>query len=232
MPGISRTDIIDGDFIDAVELKSDGTVTYLTVTVVSTTSGTQTVVVNIASDGEGILFGRDHEVVPGDIVVLSGTSGGAGDGTYTVATVPTNTSLTVTGAIGTSTGGNATFYYTSGSTNVGFGQTKQNITSSNILQQALTDISNHDLLDNEPVGTGVTYSNTRSGSLITQELWINTGNSRAIREVDYTYTGSKVTTEVRKVFSAADGTTVIAQVTLTYSYTGSSVTGTTIVRNV
>jgi hypothetical protein len=230
--GISKADLVDADVYDATELNTDGTIVYLTITVVSTNSGTSTVTVNLASDGEGILTSKDHPVESGDKVDISGTSGGLGDGTFTVATVLTDLTFTVVEAIGTSTGGSANFRYPPGAQEIGFDQTKQNTTANNQLQKAVTDLSNATLLDDEPGSLTTTYTVTRAGSNVTQEKWVNTGNSRAIKQIDYTYTGSKVTTEVRKVFSAADGTTVIAQKTLTYNYSGTVITGATITRNV
>lgn len=229
---ISKADLVDADVYDAFELNTDGTVVYLVLTVTSTTSGTKTVVVGTASDGEGIKTGKDHPVEVGDFVDITGTSGGLGNGTFTVASLIDDNTFTVVETIGTSTGGSANFRYPPGASVIGIDPTKQNISQANELQQLVTDISNHDLLDNEPVGTGVTYSVTRSGSQVTQEKWVNTGNSRVIRQIDYTYSGSKVSTEVRKVFSVANGTTVIAQATLTYTYSGNTVTGGTTVRNV
>ncbi len=234
---ISKSDLYDADVYDAPETNTDSTTVYLTVTVVSTVAP-NTVNVNLASDGEGILTSRDHPVAGtstsgfGDYCDITGTSGGAGDGTFTVNTVVSDTQFTVNGTVGNSTGGSVNFRWPSGATNVGLDQTKQNVTGQNHLQGAVTDLSNHELLDNEPVGTGVTYTITRSGSKVTNETWKNTSNSRNIKTIDYTYTGNLVTQEVRKVYAAADGTTIIAQVTVTYSYTGNSVTGETIVRNV
>ena len=87
------------------------------------------------------------------------------------------------------------------------------------------------LLDNEPDSLNNTYSNTISGGKVTQEVWVRTAGATNIKVIDYTYTGPKVTTEVRKVY-ATDGTTIIAQTTMTYSYTGSVVTGITVTRDV
>jgi hypothetical protein len=209
---------------------SDGSAVYLTTTLVSTTHGTSTVVVNLASDGEGILLTKDHPVSPGDIAVLSGTSGA--DGTYHVATIPTDTSFTTVEIIPSSTGGNVTFMYPSGLSYIGFNTEEQTVTSSTVAQQALTDISNHELLDNEPVSLGTTYSVTRVNRRVTQEKWSQTSNSNVIKTINYTYTGNKVTQEVRTVYDTATGLTVVAQATITYTYSGNSVTSENIVRNV
>ena len=90
------------------------------------------------------------------------------------------------------------------------------------------------LLDNEPIAeTGATdasYTPTYSGIQVTKEEW-KRNDATLIKSIDYTYTGISVTTEVRKVF-AADGTTIKAQVTWTYVYTGVAVTSATMIRNV
>jgi hypothetical protein len=90
------------------------------------------------------------------------------------------------------------------------------------------------LLDNEPTAeTGATdaaYTNTFSGLTITSETW-KRNDATNIKTIDYTYTGNKLTTEVRKVF-ALDGTTIEAQVTWTYVYTGNFLTSASMVRNV
>lgn len=235
---IRYPDLNPYDFYDAAELNTDSTVVYLTLTVVSTVAP-NTVNVSLSSDGEGILTSRDHPVHAanmtvgglGDFADISGTSGGAGDGTFQVATIVSDTQLTITGTLGNSTGGSVNFRFQSGAEVVGFSQAKQNITSTNLVQPAITDVSNHELLDNEPVATGTTYAVTRSGSHVTQETWSNTVSTNTIKTITYSYIGSKVHQEVRTVY-ATDGVTIIAQATITYSYTGSSVTGDTTVRNV
>ncbi len=233
---IRHPDVNLYDFYDAPELNSDSTVIYLTLTVVSTVAP-NIVNVNLAANGEGILTGRDAPVHAasvqgfGDYVDITGTSGGAGNGTFIVATVVTDTQFTVNGTVGNSTGGSANFRFPSGATDVGYSQVKQNITSTNLVQPALTDVSNHELLDNEPVATGTTYSVTRSGNRVTQETWSNTLSTNTIKTIAYTYIGNKVHQEVRTVF-ATDGVTIIAQATITYSYSGSTVTGDSTVRNV
>lgn len=235
---IRYPDLNPYDFYDAAELNTDSTVVYLTLTVVSTVAP-NIVNVSLASDGEGILTSRDHPVHAanltvgglGDFADVSGTSGGTGDGTFQVATVVSDTQFTVTPNIAASTGGSVNFRYQSGAQTIGYLQTKQNITSSNLVQPAVTDVSNHELLDNEPVGTNVTYAVTRSGNHVTQEKWTNTATTKNIKTIAYTYTGNQVTQEVRTVY-ATDGATIVAQATITYTYSGNTVTGDSTVRNV
>jgi hypothetical protein len=236
---IRYPDVNPYDFYDAAELNTDSTVVYLTLTVVSTVAP-NIVNVDLASDGEGILTSRDHPVHAanmtvsglGDFVDIMGTSGGTGNGTFQVATIVSDTQFTITGGtVGNSSGGMANFRFQSGAEDIGFSQVKQNITSTNLVQPALTDVSNHELLDNEPVATGTTYAVTRSGNHVTQETWSNTLSTNTIKTITYSYIGNKVHQEVRTVY-ATDGVTIIAQATITYSYTGNSVIGDSTVRNV
>lgn len=101
----------------------------------------------------------------------------------------------------------------------------------NTVPATLTDLLG--LLETEPASPGTTYSNTIAGGKVTQEVWRRTADNTLLKTIDYTYTlgTPKVSTEVRKVY-AVDGITIIAQVTMTYSYTGSQVTGIATVRNV
>jgi hypothetical protein len=82
----------------------------------------------------------------------------------------------------------------------------------------------------EPVRE-VTYSRTIVGGKTTQEKWELTASSTQVKTIDYTYSGSKVTTEVRKVY-ADDGSTIQGQLTLSYIYSGSAVSSIGYVRNV
>lgn len=90
------------------------------------------------------------------------------------------------------------------------------------------------LLDNEPTAetgaTDATYSITRVMGQVTKEEW-KRNDATLIKSIDYTYVLGKLSTEVRKVF-AADGFTIIAQVTWTYVYGGGIVTGATMTRDV
>lgn len=138
---ISKTDLNDLDIADAYELRSDGyglNSIYFTTTVVSTTSGTKTVVVNLASDGEGILYSYDHPVEPDDIVHLYGTTGA--DGYYTVATIIDDLTFTVNETIATSTGGSAEFRYPAGALKIGFDPRNTTHVFHNNVQQAIEDL--------------------------------------------------------------------------------------------
>jgi hypothetical protein len=87
------------------------------------------------------------------------------------------------------------------------------------------------LLENNPPTPGTYYENTFTGNKLTQERWKRTSDNTLIKTMDYTFTGSYITTEVRKVY-AANGSTVIAQTTITRTFTVNRMTGETTVRNV
>jgi len=86
-------------------------------------------------------------------------------------------------------------------------------------------------LGSDPVYPGTTYANTYSAGLLTQEQWTRTAGGTLFKSIDYTFSGNMIVQQVNKLF-AANGTTIIAQTTQTYTYTDNRVTGGTIVRNV
>ena len=87
------------------------------------------------------------------------------------------------------------------------------------------------LLANEPNQEGITYELTRTGELVDQERWEFTSSGLAIKTIDYTRASGLLSQEVVKVYGS-DGTTVVAQVTITYARSGGVLTGSTRVRNV
>ena len=105
------------------------------------------------------------------------------------------------------------------------------LTDAETVTASVQSLSNHELLDNEPVATGTTYSVTRAGSKVSLETWTNTATTNKIKTIAYAYSGSRVMGEVRTVYGD-DGVSIVAQATLTYSYSGSTVTGDVTVRNV
>lgn len=94
------------------------------------------------------------------------------------------------------------------------------------------DSLNEQLLEVDPNRVGMTYTPTYTAGKVTQESWIQTSDSFEIKRITYTYSGDTVATAQIKVFSIADGTTVIAQKTITYAYSGYQVTGFTVTRDV
>jgi len=83
----------------------------------------------------------------------------------------------------------------------------------------------------EPPTPSVNYTNTYTGNRVDQEQWKRNSDNSLLKQIDYTYTGGRVTKEVRKVY-AADGITVLGQITIDYAYTGQHLTGETITRDV
>lgn len=90
------------------------------------------------------------------------------------------------------------------------------------------------LLDNEPTvetgATDCTYIPTYTTGKVTLAEW-KRNDATLIKSIAYSYTSGKVTTEVRKVF-AANGTTILAQVTWTYNYTGTILASATMTRDI
>lgn len=81
------------------------------------------------------------------------------------------------------------------------------------------------LLVESPTAPDCNYTNARDlSNRVVQETWTRTLLATTIKTVDYTYSFGRVATEVTKVF-ALDGSTILAQTTSTYSYTGGFVTG-------
>lgn len=144
---LTKADFKDVDILDSYELRSDGRVitpasVYLTTTGITTDSGTKQVVSSLGPDGEGLLNSADHPVEVNDILVITGTSGGLGDGTFTVATIVDDVTVIVNEAIGTSTGGTLQWVYPPGGSRVGFNPVGQSVTVATTLQAALTDVAN------------------------------------------------------------------------------------------
>ena len=238
---LSKADLYDADVYDAPELNTDGSVVYLTITVVSTVAP-NIVNVNLASDGEGILTSRDHPVEAGnDFADVTGTTGGAGDGTFLVASVVSDTQFTVTGTVGNSTGGSVNFRYRPGAKNIGYDFTGRTHITHNNVQDALTDLdgavtggidsNTHKTLRQlihladgeggpfEGFTTGA--YRTETGTIFpTSVIWYEDNTLvKKIVEKTLTYTGAFPTTIQWKVYNT-DGSTVLAIATDTITYTG------------
>lgn len=93
-----------------------------------------------------------------------------------------------------------------------------------------------ELLEVDPDETDTTYTVTvNSAGRVSQESWADTATAFELKRIEYTYNSNDyVATEVRKVFDPDDGTTILSQKTITYSYatTDGRVTGAASVRNV
>jgi len=161
---IRKSDITDRDLIDSDELISDGYKIYLTSTLVST-SLTKVIVINLPSDGEGIITGRDHPVEQYDRVYLFGTSGGNADGYFIVNEILDDTSFTVFESINNSSDGYVVFMFPVGAGLIGFDPTGlTTITAHNVqdaikeADQSLVNITNNYVPNIRSItaGTGLT----------------------------------------------------------------------------
>lgn len=132
---ITKADVRDLDFLDADELEATGKTSYKSdIVVVSTENATRIV----TFDSGTLLLNGDLPTEPDDIIVLSGTTGA--DGTYTVATVPSDTTLTVVESIVDSTGGLAAFLYREGARKIGYNNTESGLAAENV-QDAIDELS-------------------------------------------------------------------------------------------
>jgi len=237
---ITRQDVSDLDFIDAQELIADGAVLYRSgVVVVSTTSGTQTVVLTAGAD---IVHG-DDPVEEGDRIILVGN---AAAGTYVVATVVDDVTLTVVSAIVTSTGGTASFRYVPGARRVGFDPVGQIVTVATNVQDAIKDVANSisgggitasvhrtlrqliHLADTDgPLdgfASGAYMETLPSGSAFptTNTWWEDNTLAKKIFRETITYNANKTFNTVKYEVFDTDGVTILTGETAldTYDYTG------------
>lgn len=236
--GIRRSDIVDTEVVDQIELGSDGTVNLFTgVVVVSTTSGTKRVVVS----GVNLINGAvDERLEANDKVTLAGTSGGLGDGTFTVASIVDDTTFVVVEAIGTSTGGTATAKYPPGAKKVGLDPTGFAYTIKTNVQDALKDIDAaiavggiteaqhkvlrqliHFISDGPAEGFASGAYKEVTGTVFPTAIvwWESSAKLKKIVERLVTWTGAKATQDQWKVY-ASDGVTVLATVTDAVTYSG------------
>jgi len=237
MPGgIRKDDIEDVEIVDAVELRSDSTTVFITgATVVSTTSSTKRIVFS----GIDLIYDKDERTEADDIVVLSGTSGGAADGTFTVAAIIDQTTLEVVEAIADSTGGTADFLYPAGATKVGVDPTLLVFSSQDHVQGVLEDLDNglnvghkalrhliHFIDDGPACGfaSGAYKEILPAGNPFpTQAIWWESA-AKLKKIVEFNVTRDvqkKPTTEEWKMY-ATDGSTVLCTVTDTITYSGVS----------
>lgn len=91
-------------------------------------------------------------------------------------------------------------------------------------------------LEVDPDETNTTYTVTRdTQSRVTQESWTDTATAFELKRITYTFgSDDNVSTEVRKVFDPDNGTTILSQKTITYSYSAQDgyVTGAAVVRDI
>jgi len=236
---VDREDVRDLDFIDATELASDGSVSFKTAPVTGVSSGTITV--NPSADYFGLVYG-DEPIEADDIFILSGAT--AGNGSYTVASVLSNTTFTVVEAIPDSTGGTAEFRHPSGAKKVGVDPSAIASSTSTNLQKVLED------LDASIAAGGITASQHRTLRQLIHFIqtggpalgfatgayretlpvadafptsiiwWESNAKLKKIVELTLTYNANKtISTEQWQMYDT-DGTTVIETVTDTITYSG------------
>lgn len=93
------------------------------------------------------------------------------------------------------------------------------------------------LLAEDPDSAGNTYAyTTNANGTINVETWTHTAAAHTWKTITYAYlTGTRarlVSSVVTKVFDTSNGTTVLAQMTETYTYTGNKITSSTKTRDV
>lgn len=152
----------DSRVLDALELKSrevNPNDVYRSETVVSTTSGTKTVV--FTGTNMFLKNDMDHPVQVGDLLDLSGTSGGLADGRFTIATVVDDTSVTIAETIADSTGGIGAFVYPQGSKSIGY----NGLISGNNPYEALNNIKAFKTFTTDSIGDQDVVAETYDDSI-------------------------------------------------------------------
>ncbi len=118
--------------------------------------------------------------------------------------------------------------------------TSNNFYSAGVFQYSLvsrdvggyTNPSIDALLELEPVSTDLIYTPTYGGVYVSNEEWRSVSTTLKLKTIDYTYSLQLLlATEVRRVY-AADGTTVVGRITITYGYTGGLLTSISQTRDV
>lgn len=210
---IRKEDILDQDIVDAYELSSDGYYAYLTTSIVSTVSGSNTININLPSDNEGIIYTKDHPAKVGDRVRLIGTSGASADGYYLIASILTDTSFTVSTPINSSTGGTIYFMYMPGSKYVGFDPTGLTSTSSTNIQDALRDIAvnssgitqtqheNLDTLVHDLTEDGYTLITYTGNNITNYTMYTSPAMTTKIREYQISYTITPCNQKINQVIT-------------------------------
>jgi len=218
----------DTDFVEELELLSDGTISQSgPFNIVSVTTGTKVIVVT------GGKF-EDDRVAGGDILQITG--GTANDGAYTVASVTDNNTIIVVEAVSTAgASGAVETFYPPADEKVGVQDPGGNYVHSGTYQTLDDHIKDgtahqaagggitegqHEDLDtlvhnlSEDMYEEFTYSGGQVSSVI---HWTDSGKTTKIREQTFTYTGNKVNTEVIKQYNSSG----VLKYTLTGAYTWS-----------
>ncbi len=90
--------------------------------------------------------------------------------------------------------------------------------------------SNYDLLLFADPESNVTHTLAYSSGLVSTETWTNS-SAQTVKTIAYTYSSGRVATEVRKVFIPSTAV-VVAQITITYTYSAGILQSTSQTRDV
>jgi hypothetical protein len=136
---IAKEDIVDADFVDALELRSDGTASYFTLPLISISAG-GVFTVDISGLLRGIISEPDGTIEAEDRVFVTGASPGSADGYYTIADLITESTFDVLESTVAATGGTILFLYASGAGKVGFDSSELDNTTADNVQDAIKEI--------------------------------------------------------------------------------------------
>lgn len=227
---IISPDILDTEIFDAQELSSDGYSSYLTLPLVSISSGIFTVDPTGVLSG-GITIDPEFPVESGDRVYVEGATPGSVDGYYTIFEILSDTTFDIEESVVNSTGGNISFFHPSGASRIGVNTDNFIQISSSNVQDALEELDaavaaggitegQHEALDTlvHNIAESSFEEGTYSGPfnrLSNVTIWTDGTKTTKIREVNFTYTGARVTTVVTIQYDEFG----IAQDTLTETIT-------------
>lgn len=136
---IAKEDITDSDFVDSLELGSDGNVSYFTLPLISISAG-GVFTVDITGMLRGIINEPDGTIESGDRVFVSGATPGSADGYYTIEDLLTEATFDVVESTIAATGGTVLFLYAPGARKVGFDSDGLTNTAADNIQDAVSDL--------------------------------------------------------------------------------------------
>jgi len=226
---LGESDFEDAGFVSESELSATGGVTFRSDAIVDIVSGT------VTTSGTPPLINYDDPIQAGDTVVVSGN---AAAGTYTVATADLN-SFTVVEAIVDAVGGTGAFRHPPGARIVGFDPTGLTHVTGNTLEDvigeldvAVVDSSEHPALRQLiHLAGGGPFEGFASGAYLetlpaaspfpTSAIWwTDSGKTQKIVENTVVYNANKTVATDTWIAYDTDGTTVLATVVDTITYSG------------
>ena len=160
-------------------------------------------------------------LIPGVSVGATGLT----TGQYYFVSDTTSGLLTVTEPVSSTSYSNPLMFALSASTALALPFRPSSVVST------LTYTSTYDFqLNNDPVAPSTTYNTTYTNSQLTNESWTRL-DATTLKSVTYTYTSFLLTSEVRVIY-ASNGVTIVAQLTIVYTYTNNTLSSATYTRNV